>query len=142
MDRSRRLASMFWKLDRLRHKQEQTMSLTSASIRILWLLSDGTPRSLKEISHQLRLEQSTANRQVNDALSHGLVERDREASNSPYLFTRSEAGRTAYESNIAISLSSYREALESLGESDAEAFLNLLDRYLTAFSEKVHVEES
>ena len=83
MDRSRRLASMFWKLDRLRHKQEQTMSLTSASIRILWLLSDGTPRSLKEISHQLRLEQSTANRQVNDALSHGLVERKREASNAP-----------------------------------------------------------
>ena len=142
MERSRRIASMFRRLDQLRRSQEQNMSLTAASLRILWLLSDGTPRSMKQISHDLSLEQSTANRQVNDALSHGLLERSREANNSPYLFTRTEAGRDAYESDIALSLFSYDEALETLGESDAEVFLDLMSRYLTAYSETVQPEEN
>lgn len=131
--RGRRLAGMFWKLDRYRRDHEQAMSLGTADLRILWLFSDNVPRTLKEVAHELGLEQSTVNRQVNAAVSEGLLERNREPGASAYRFVRTAAGRDAFEADLAISLGGYENALEAMGEEDATAFLRLLDRYLGAY---------
>ncbi|NED61636.1 MarR family transcriptional regulator, partial [Streptomyces sp. SID10244] len=41
--------------------------LEASAFAILWVLSDGRPRTLRELSEELDLEQSTVNRQVNAA---------------------------------------------------------------------------
>lgn len=49
--------------------------LETSAFMILWVLSDGRPRTLRELAEELDLEQSTVNRQVNNAIRHGYVER-------------------------------------------------------------------
>lgn len=49
--------------------------LDSSAFQILWLLSDGRARTLRELSIDLDLEQSTVNRQVNAAMKRGYLER-------------------------------------------------------------------
>ncbi|WP_193103596.1 MarR family winged helix-turn-helix transcriptional regulator [Brachybacterium sp. FME24] len=136
-ERGRHLAGMFWMLDRHRRDHEQALSLGTADLRILWLFSDNTPRTLKEVAHELGLEQSTVNRQVNAAVSDGLLERNREAGETAYRFARTAAGRDAFEADLAISLGGYEAALESMGADDAATFLQLLDRYLGAYGAAV-----
>ncbi|GAA1489843.1 MarR family winged helix-turn-helix transcriptional regulator [Brachybacterium sacelli] len=135
--RGRRLAGMFWMLDRHRRDHEQAMSLGTADLRILWLFSDNTPRTLKEVAHELGLEQSTVNRQVNAAVAEGLLGRTREPGDSAYRFARTAAGRDAFEADLAISLGGYEVALEAMGEEDASTFLRLMDRYLGAYGAAV-----
>ncbi|MGO2996009.1 MULTISPECIES: MarR family winged helix-turn-helix transcriptional regulator [Brachybacterium] len=132
-ERGRRLAGMFWRLDRYRRAHEQAMALGTADLRILWLFSDNAPRTLKEVAHELGLEQSTVNRQVNGAVAEGLLARDREPGESAYRFSRTDAGRDAFEADVAISLGGYGAALEDLGDADAATFLLLMDRYLAAY---------
>ncbi|WP_245672914.1 MarR family transcriptional regulator, partial [Aldersonia kunmingensis] len=49
--------------------------LEASAFAILWTLSDGNPRTLREIGEELDLEQSTVNRQVNAAIRNGYLER-------------------------------------------------------------------
>lgn len=136
-ERGRRLAGMFRMLDRQRRDHEHAMSLGTADLRILWLFSDNVPRTLKEVAHALGLEQSTVNRQVNGAVAEGLLERNREPGDSAYRFSRTAAGRDAFEADVAISLGGYDAALEVMGEEDAATFLLLMDRYLDAYGAAV-----
>lgn len=136
-ERGRQLAGMFWMLDRHRRDHEQALSLGTADLRILWLFSDNAPRTLKEVAHELGLEQSTVNRQVNAAVSDGLLERNREKGETAYRFARTVAGRDAFEADLAISLGGYDAALEAMGEDDAATFLRLMDRYLGAYGAAV-----
>ena len=135
-DPARRAADLFARMARFQQHHRQGMELGLADLRILWLLSDGAPRTLREISADLHLEQSTVNRQVNTAAAAGLVERD-EQGGGPYRFRPSDEGRRAFEQSVASSQGTYRGALEHLGTADAERFLDLLDAFTGAYGEIV-----
>lgn len=77
LDPPTRLASLFHHLDRHRRALESTSTLGTAELRLLWLLSDGRPRTLREVPHELHLEQSTVNRQANAAVRAGHLQRTR-----------------------------------------------------------------
>lgn len=133
----RRLAAVLSRLDRQRHVLESTMRLGTADLRLLWLFTDGRPRTLKEIAAELRLEQSTVNRQVNSAMASGLLVRMRRQGGAAYEFDRTADGRRAFEQDTDISLGAYAAALGAMGGDDAEAFLVLAESFLGHYRREV-----
>ncbi|GGA75328.1 hypothetical protein GCM10011490_27610 [Pseudoclavibacter endophyticus] len=122
---------MFTELDRHRRTLSQRATLGTADMRLLWLLSDDEPRTLKQIAERLGLEQSTANRQVNAAVTAGLLVRERDHSAAPYRFTATPRGAREFERNLHATLDTYRHALNALGP-DRARFLDLLQKFLDA----------
>ena len=59
---------------RRRHVYEGAV-LENSAFRLLWVLDDGEPRTLRQLAADLDLEQSTVNRQVNAAIAAGWLER-------------------------------------------------------------------
>lgn len=113
------------------------MRLGTADLRLLWLLADGRARTLKEIADELRLEQSTINRQVNAALASGYVERRRRSGGSAHEFERTEEGRRVFETDTARSLGAYASALARMAPQDSEAFLALAQEFLDHYRREV-----
>lgn len=68
------VVAMAW-IERGRRAGEARAHLGTADLRLMWLLVSEGPRTMKEISYDLGLEQSTVNRQVNAALAAGLLTR-------------------------------------------------------------------
>ncbi|NDZ97485.1 MarR family transcriptional regulator [Streptomyces sp. SID6673] len=71
--------------------------LEASAFAILWVLSDGRPRTLRELSEELDLEQSTVNRQVNAAIKHGYLERFEVEGQISRLIRPTAAGLDAFE---------------------------------------------
>ncbi|MFD6137837.1 MarR family winged helix-turn-helix transcriptional regulator, partial [Isoptericola sp. NPDC060257] len=93
----RRVAGLLFRLDLHRRLAEHRSPLGTADGRLLWLLSDGRPRTLREIAEALRLEQSTVNRQVNGALAAGLLRRFTAPGRSARLLEPTEEGLARFE---------------------------------------------
>lgn len=109
--------------------------LENSAFRILWLLEESGPRTLRELSEELQLEQSTINRQVNAALRHGYVERFAAAGRSGRLVRPTPEGRRAYLHDAHRRAALYARALDELGPDRAlamvesfRAFNDALDR--------------
>ncbi|APX33244.1 hypothetical protein BH708_11565 [Brachybacterium sp. P6-10-X1] len=132
-DRGRTTAALLTRLTRHQRLHRQQQVLGDADLRILWLFFDERPRTLREISDALHLEQSTVNRQVNAAVAAGLLERSRPEGGGAYVFARTEAGHDLFEADVASALDGYREALDALGEPEATEFLRLLARFSEAY---------
>ncbi|MGW8564898.1 MarR family winged helix-turn-helix transcriptional regulator [Isoptericola sp. NPDC055881] len=132
----RRAAGLLVQLEVHRRMAEHRSSLGVADGRLLWLLSDGRPRTLREIGDALRLEQSTVNRQVNGALAAGLLRRIAEPGRSARLVEPTDEGLTAYESATATALGEFEAGLAALG-AEAGTFLDLLDRFVDAYGDAV-----
>ena len=131
----RRVAGLLVRLDAERRTVEGRATLGAADMRMLWLLSDGRPRTLREISRTLGLEQSTVNRQVNAALRDGLLDRTR-GDGTAYLVSPTEHGRELFEREVDRVLSYYAEGVAALGEHTGE-FLRLLERFVDGYGESV-----
>ncbi|GAB3581188.1 MarR family winged helix-turn-helix transcriptional regulator [Calidifontibacter terrae] len=130
----REVASLLNRLDTSRRVAEQQGELRAADGRLLWLLSDGRGRSLREIAEELNLEQSTVNRQVNAALKTGLVGRSRAGGRS-WQFAVTEQGKQAFEVGLAEHLSLFAGALTAV--ADRPAFLADLARFVDAYADQV-----
>ncbi|WP_129669283.1 MarR family winged helix-turn-helix transcriptional regulator [Phytoactinopolyspora endophytica] len=133
----RALAGLLTRLDIHRRLVESRSPLGVADGRLLWLLSDRRPRTLREIADALGLEQSTVNRQVNGALNEGLVRRITERGQSARLIEPTAHGLSALEEAISVVLGSYEAGLAALGDHDATQFLELLERFVEAYGEAV-----
>src|SRR3954470_2521166 len=99
MDDDRRLRELGDELRRLSRRRATTYpgsTLDTSAFRLLWLLTEGPPRTLRELGDELQLDQSTVNRQGNAAINHGLVERYAVAESTSRLVRPTEAGRAAY----------------------------------------------
>lgn len=131
----RLLAAHFARIDVYRRIHEQGVTLGAADMRILWLFADGGSRTLKQVAEELKLEQSTVNRQVNAALAAGYLERTRPKGHA-YEFTRTDTGLAVFERNVAITLGAYDQALASMGD-DGATFLSLFGRFLDAYGAAV-----
>lgn len=135
LPRDRAVASALARLEVHRRVAEQHSPIGTADGRLLWLLSSRAPLTLREIGDRLRLEQSTVNRQVHAAIAAGYVERA-DSDGRAGRFTSSEKGRALYLSASETALASYETALAALGD-DADAFLPLLDAFVSAYGEAV-----
>ena len=71
----RGLVDELLRMSRRRTHVEEGTSLDASAFAILWLLSDGRARTMRELRDELGLEQSTVNRQVNATIKRGMVER-------------------------------------------------------------------
>ncbi|TQL66919.1 DNA-binding MarR family transcriptional regulator [Nocardioides albertanoniae] len=132
----RRVASLLWRLEVHRRLAEDRSALNQSDGRLLWFLSDGRPRTLREIADGLNLEQSTVNRQVNAALSAGHLRRFAEPGLPARLIEPTEEGLALYEAASARALGAYADGLAALGD-DSDEFLDLLETFVGAYGEAV-----
>lgn len=135
LSRETRLAALLHHLDRHRRALDVQAELGTADLRLLWLLSDGQTRTLRQIAEALYLEQSTVNRQVNAALRAGHLKRSRATAGAPYVFEPTEDGRAAFDRETATPLELYAEVLGRMGDGDAGEFLTLFGRFVDLYGQ-------
>jgi len=136
LPRDREVARLLLRLDRYRHLMRHHGGLNAADLRLLWLLCEGEPRTLREISEVLSLEQSTVNRQVNNAVRAGLLRRYQPEGEPAMLVEPTEEGRSRFASDTAATLAQHEAALEALGEG-ADEFVAQLARFTSAYGRAV-----
>lgn len=131
---AKRVAALLATLDLARRAVESHAELGTAELRLLWLFSDDRPRTQREISQDLDLEQSTVNRQVNGAIRSGLLERI-EAGGPAHRFAATVEGRRRYDADVAAIMDTYDEALADV--PDAEQFLDAFTTFVDAYRARV-----
>lgn len=129
-----RLASALARLDRAQHAAEAGAELGTADGRLMWLFSDLVPRTLRQISDDLGLEQSTVNRQVNAALAAGLLRRFREEGRSAQLVDATDEGLERFARDLEQHLGRLEDALEVLPEDRRHDFPTLLLTFVEAYA--------
>lgn len=107
--------------------------LESSAFRILWLLVEAGPRSLQELAHDLQLERSTVNRQVNAALRHGLVERFVVPGRAGRHLRPTPAGLEDYQHDAALRGEVFAEVLGELGATRSRRLLEDLHAFNDAY---------
>jgi len=137
LPREMQLAALLHHVERHRRAVEASARLGTAELRLLWLLRDGTPRTLRQVADELHLEQSTVNRQVNGALAAGHLRRSRQPGSSSYLFEPTDEGRAAFEHDTSTALGLFSDVLDELGPQDATRFLELLDRFVGLYGDAI-----
>ena len=126
MDDDRTLRALGDELMRLTRRRATTYPgsiLDPSAFRLLWLLTEGPPRTLRELAEELQLDQSTVNRQVNAAINHGLVERYAVADSASRLVRPTDAGRAAYLHDGKLRAEVYTSVLDELGAERAGALV-------------------
>lgn len=129
----RALGDELIRLNRRRMTTYVDARLDNSAFKILWLLVETGPMTLKEIAEQLQLEQSTINRQVNAAIDRGLAERVLTPGQSARLVQATAAGEDDYRHDGELRAAVMREALAELGAERAADVIADLKRLNDAF---------
>ena len=129
-----RLASALGRLERAQHAAEAVSELGVADGRLLWLFSDRAPRTLRQVSEELGLEQSTVNRQVNAALAAGLLHRFREEGRSAHLLEATDVGLERFSRDLRRHLGLLEVALAAVPTSAREDFPAVLTTFVEAYA--------
>ena len=129
-----RLARALARLDRAQRASEAGSRLGVADGRLLWLFSDRVPRTLRQVSEDLGLEQSTVNRQVNAALTAGLLRRFRAEGRHAHLVEATEDGLERFSRDLDQHLGLMDAALAALPEADRAGFPDLLAAFVDAYA--------
>ena len=111
------------RLQRRRTSVYAGVVLDNSAFRLLWVLSDGAPRTLRQLSDCLDLEQSTVNRQVNAAIGAGYLERYAVAGSPSKLVRPSPAGEAAFAHDGKIRGDLISRALADLGQERASRLI-------------------
>ena len=127
------LAGELLRLQRRRTTVYEGVVLDNSAFRLLWMLSDGTPRTLRQLAECLDLEQSTVNRQVNAALSAGYVERFAVEGSASKLVRPTAAGEEAFDHDGQIRAALISRALDDLGDDRAARLIGDLRAYNDAW---------
>ena len=131
------MAGLLGRIEIMRRAEEQASELRNAEGRLLRLLTQrDAPLTLKQIAHELELEQSTANRQVNAALRDDHVRRFREPGATAWLFEPTEQGCIVFERSLNRHLDRVRGALDAVPEADRADLLDALATFVDAYGER------
>lgn len=122
---------------RRRHDVDPQAILDSSAFQILWLLSDGRARTLRELSVDLDLEQSTVNRQVNAAMKRGYVERFEVPGCVSRMHRPTAAGHDAFNHDGRRRADRLNRVFADLAPGDPESLL----KQLRAFNEAYERQE-
>lgn len=115
----RALGDELIRLGRRRDTGDAAMTLDGSAYKILWLVVEHGPHTLRDLARGLQLEQSTINRQVHAVIGHGLVERYSDPDSVALLIRATEAGEAAYRQDAAVRAAGLRSVLEVMGERSA-----------------------
>ncbi len=107
--------------------------LETSAFAILWVLSDGTPRTLRELSEGLGLEQSTVNRQVNAAIKHGYLERFAVEGQLSRRIRPTAEGVEAFEHDGRLRAQRLNRVFSDLAPGTPEALLHELRAFNDAY---------
>ena len=129
----RALGDELIRLNRRRMTTYAGARLDNSAFKILWLLVETGPMTLKEIAEHLLLDQSTINRQVNAAIDRGLAERIAREDHPARLVRASAAGEADYRHDAELRAAVWRQALAELGAGHAAGVVADLKRLNDAF---------
>lgn len=115
-DTLRRLSDELIRIRRRREVGDPAMILDGSAFKILWLLVDHGPHTLRALADHLQLEQSTINRQVKVVLARGLAQRHSEPGSAGKLITATPAGERAYRHDADLRHEGLRSVVDGLGE--------------------------
>ncbi|MFW0793490.1 MarR family winged helix-turn-helix transcriptional regulator [Gordonia sp. CPCC 205515] len=111
--------------------------LEASAFAILWVLSDGRPRTLRDLSEELDLDQSTVNRQVNAAIRHGYLERFEVAGQVSRRLRPTPEGIEAFEHDGRIRADRLKRVFADLDPGSPEALLHELRAFNDAYERTV-----
>ena len=100
--------------------------LEVSAFNLLWILSDGKPRTLRQLTDAMQLEQSTVNRQVNAAIKHGHLERFDVAGSISKQVRPTRAGLDAFEHDGLLRARRLERVLSDMGPGSPEALFRQL----------------
>jgi DNA-binding MarR family transcriptional regulator len=120
-------------LERARRAVEGRARLGTADLRLIWLLVDGGPRTMKEISAELGLEQSTVNRQTNAALKAGYLERVDQDGKGARMLTPTDEGYDLFASDMHLVMAVLEEGLSAVPVAEATRFMENLASFSEAY---------
>lgn len=121
------LGDQLLRMQRRRRHVYDGVVLENSAFRLLWVLDDGEPRTLRQLAVALDLEQSTVNRQVNAAIDAGWLERYDVAGSASRLVRPTPEGAGAYRHDGLIRAATIRAALDEIGPDRAAALIDGLD---------------
>lgn len=134
----RDLAQELLRMSRRRSLVHPGVGLERSAFAILWILSDGRPRTLRELTADLQLEQSTVNRQVNAAIKHGYVERFEVEGSLSKLIRPTEAGREAFRRDGLLRAERLEQVFADLAPGSPQALLHELRAFNDAYERTQH----
>lgn len=107
----------------------------AADMRLLWLFNDHQPRTLRQISESLGLEQSTVNRQVSAARDEGFLRRFNQDGAPAQLVEATPRGHDAFETALKAHLGAIESGLGALSDEDSDLLLSLFEKFIAAFGD-------
>ncbi|ALG85001.1 MarR family winged helix-turn-helix transcriptional regulator [Gordonia phthalatica] len=121
------------RMRRRRYEVDPQAILDSSAFQILWLLSDGRARTLRELSVDLDLEQSTVNRQVNAAMKRGFVERFQIPECVSWMHRPTVEGNEAFNHDGRRRADRLNRVFADLAPGDPESLLRQLRAFNDAY---------
>lgn len=134
----RDLAQELLRMSRRRSLVHPGVGLERSAFAILWVLSDGRPRTLRELTADLELEQSTVNRQVNAAIKHGYVERFEVEDSLSKMIRPTDAGREAFRRDGLLRAERLEQVFADLAPGSPQALLHELRAFNDAYERTQH----
>jgi DNA-binding MarR family transcriptional regulator len=130
------LADELLRFSKRRHGSVDGTELDSSAFKLLWVLSDDEPRTLRELADELDLDLSTINRQVNAAIRAGVLERF-SVPGSPSRPVRPTAeGRRLYQHDSAVHADLLRSVLAEMGAEGARDLIRSLGAFNDAYERR------
>lgn len=136
------LGDQLLRLARRRRHVYEGVVLENSAFRLLWVLDDGDPRTMRRLADDLDLEQSTVNRQVNAAIAAGWLERFDVEGSASRLVRPTEAGTEAYRHDGLVRAGTIRAALDELGPERAASVIEGLRALNDAWDAVLEREEA
>lgn len=130
------------RLERAQRAAEDVAEIRVADRRLLWLLSDGAPRTMREIADGLSLEQSTVNRQVNAALALGLLARSEPDEHHARPIVVTDEGQALFARSFDRHMGYVREALAAVPADRRATFLADFAAFVDAYGSAIDEADS
>lgn len=123
------------RLENARRVADTASRLGRADRRLLWLLADERPRSMREIAEELGLDLSTISRQITHALEDDLIEKHREPGRSSHQLTLTASGLQRFRREAEGHVELHEQALAALPAEDHERFIEMLRVFADSYAQ-------
>ena len=114
-----------------------SLVLDASAYKILWLVVEHGPHTLRGLAEYLQLDQSTINRQVHAVIGRGFVERYDDPDSTGMLVRATADGEAAYRQDSEVRTAGLRSIVDTLGERATADLARGLEGFNDAIDEAV-----